>query len=212
MDALDDYGFSDSTDSTKLRVINATIWDVLSRQPFKFLEKQITLTFSGSSGTPANVPADYHAALFAKYNYGGAAQSGGRLEHQDFDTWLRLHGNDQETGPTRLWYDIAGAPVFWPAPDASDTVTFFYVAKQAALDATGVEADIVIPPEFHDAVIVQGAVYRLDNMEDDTDLSVTFKQEYEQAIQNLVEWDGHRQFADPNYVIPAREQTYYLLG
>src|SRR5882672_5314141 len=60
---LGDYGFKDLSPTTKVRAINQAYWDICSREPWPFLEKELVLTFNGSTDYASNAPTDLSAVL-----------------------------------------------------------------------------------------------------------------------------------------------------
>lgn len=196
---LNDHGFDDASDIRKMSVINSTIWDICSRGPWPFLEKTVSLTFAGGSATSATFPTDFRAAT--AFSVGGVNYSQ-LLKYIRRDDWLQRYNNVTATGTPQLFYFIGSTMYFYPVPTSSVTVQMDYISIPAALTTSSLEAAVVIPADFHREAIVNGALYKLYSMEDDTDIAPTFETYYERAIQNMSERMNLRQYQNNEYIHP----------
>lgn len=207
-----DHGYDDVSDTRKLAVINASYWDVCGRQPWPFLEKTVALTFNGTSSAPAGAtptPTDFHAVTAMSYNTDG----GNAIKHERYQNYLRYHVGDTTTGiPVMYYFDKAGDLNFWPIPTSDVQVQMQYISTPVALTATDTESTIVIPKQFQRDTLVNGAVYRLAGMEDDTDVAAFFKAEYEQTIGQMDDWMNRRQYTNPDIILPTQDDMDYSDG
>lgn len=162
LDEINDHGFQDIITTRKVNAIQAAVWEIESMEPWPFLEETITLTFSGSSGLPSNVPSNFRAALRLK-----DLQTGRRISWVRLDEYEDMIGLQADlVGNPTVFYLDGGQVHVWPIPPASTTVRMRYLRWSTAITSTSVESDFLIPPQFHDA-IVKGALQRIYDMEDD---------------------------------------------
>jgi hypothetical protein len=180
IDALSDYGFTDTTTTRKMEKINATLWDITSREPWPFMQTTIDLTFDGINAVATNSPTDFQSALDLIRQDTGRKLQPLRMEEADAELNLAL----ASTGLPSYYYFIGNALNFAPIPPAGLVVRMRYVKKHAALLQTDVEAAILIPREHHE-VLLYGTLVKLYDLEDDTDLSVRFQQLYENKYQDM---------------------------
>lgn len=202
---LDDHGFEDTEEERKLAILNETYWDICGLEPWPFLEKTVTLTFTGSSSVPVNLTAvatltDLHAVI--SMNRDGT--SFGRLDHMDYDEWLSRFASQSTTaGVARYFYFIGSALHVYPIPGAADTVTLFYIMTPPELTAATTEASIVIPPQYHRGLLVNGSLVKLYAMEDDLDIGAGFNQFYDRTLATMRDFIWRRQYATAAIVVPA---------
>lgn len=182
IDELNDHGFTDTSTTRKVAVINDTVWDINSRNPWPYLEATIDLNFDGSSAVPSNFPADFRAALVVT-----RADTGDKIEPMRMDQVYRVHGSEISTvDQPQVFYFVGKQMRFWPVPPAGTVLHMPYLRKQAALTSASLEADILIPKEHHRAIVL-GSLWKLNDMEDDYDIGQRFQAEYESRIQTMVE-------------------------
>lgn len=182
---LGDHGFADTGTTRKLAVLQDTIYDIESREPWAFLEQSIDLAFSGSSGVATNVPSDFRSALSAK-----DLVTGYRIQWIPLTRFSNLMGPAGDynlSGGPQYYYVEAGVPKFWPIPPATTTVRLKYHRLSPPISDTGsasLESYILLPPRHH-RLIVLGALQRLYDMEDDTELAARFEGQYEARMQRM---------------------------
>lgn len=194
---LGDHGFSDTSTTRKVGVINDTIWEICARSPWPFLEKTVDLTFNGISAVPTNVPSDLRAILGLAMKTDGRMLSYYRIEEVD-----KLFGTSgvDTTGTVFGWYQQAGVPTFVQIPNTSDSIRMRYIMIPPKITDTTLEAGIIIPPRHH-RVITLGSLYKLYDMEDDPDLSARFETHYENRIQMMTDDLWHQQYDQPEYIV-----------
>lgn len=204
---LDDHGFSDTSPTRKMAVINEAYWDVCGREPWPFLEKSATLSFTGSD-TPSNLPADFNAVV----QMVPAAGATYPVNWMRYDDWLNMYGNTPSTGIPQVFYFIGSTMHFYPTPTNGTQVTMFYLSTPVELQSTDAEAAIVLPPQFHRTLLVNGALYRLYAMEDDMALSQGFQTFYETGIARMIEWAFKKQYQRPDVIRPVDPDDINLEG
>lgn len=182
---LDDHGFDDVATARKLSKINEAYFDICGRAPWPFLETTTSLTFAGGSTTPETQPADFRAVTAMVITAGGGL--GQRVRRIRRDEWLEQYAGLEDTGGVPLYFYTIGSTIhFWPSPTADVQVTMDYIKVPPALTAASLSADILIPAQYQQA-IVEGALFKLYSMEDDTDIAPTFETYFERSIQNMHE-------------------------
>lgn len=181
IDDLVDHGFDDASTERLLAVINETYYDVCDSQPWRFLEENVTLEFDGANGAPTNMPSDFRT-LVAIFR----TADGTKLEHIRYDDFIAGYAMDLNNLASPLLYYFQGTQLkTYPIPGATETVTLQYIRTPSELSQTDVEANILIPKRYHRATLVNGALYKLYLMEDDPELSSSFKALYDQALVKM---------------------------
>jgi len=202
IDELEDHGFDDASDERKLAVLNDAYYDACAREPWPFLDETAGLTFNGSSGTPTNFPTDWRATTAMVITTGSGA--GQNLQYLRGDDFLRRFGAEQTTtGIPRYFYFSGNVMHFYPIPASNTVVTMYYVCQPAPLNDNTTEAQILLPVAFHRAVIVNGALFKLYAMEDDTDIAPTFETYFERGIQNMREYVWRQQYVQNDIIHPV---------
>lgn len=191
---LGDHGFTDTSTTTKVRMLQDTIWEMEGLRPWPFLETNVTLAFSGSSGLATNFPAEFKTALKLKDVQRNAALdpvSEADLEDAGYDLSL--------VGTPRVYYPVGDKLHLWPIPPASTTVRMRYLRSSTAITSGTVSASILIPTRHH-RTIVLGALVRLYDMEDDPELAARFQLHYEQRLDRMVDDLFRKQLDRPDFV------------
>lgn len=194
---LDDHGFADTATARKVGIINDTVADICSREPWPFLEKEIDLTFNGSSAAPTNLPSDFSKVLgIQDTNLGNSIA---------FERWevIRKKFGSQVTatnlGDPIYYYFVKAQPRIYPTPGATASLHLEYVCFHPTLAQSDVEAAILIPPRHHRAIVL-GSLYKLYSLEDDPELAQVFEQEYEHRISIMREDLIRVQYDSPDHI------------
>ena len=195
----------DATQTRMLAVLNATYWEVCGLMPWPFLIKTATLTFNGSSASPSGsgpIPSDLHQPTVMQRI--DLSPPGNRIKFIRYDDFVQRHLGSTTTGNPQVYYmNKQGQLNFWPIPTSDVTVQMEYISTPPAMLATDLEASIVIPKQFQRDVLVNGAVYRLDAMNDDTDIATWFQVEYQNTIQRMQDWCNRFQWSDVDIIHPV---------
>lgn len=196
IDLLDEYGFADSDAGLKLQAIQGAIWKIEGSKPWPFLEASVDLNFDGSSGTATNLPADFRAALRLK-----DLSTGDRITPVRLDDAEDHIGKDySETGNPAFYYFEGGQLKVWPLPvSGNGRLRLKYVRWSAAVTATSPESDILIPKQYHEAILY-GALLRLLDSEDDPELSVRFQGHFDLHLQQMETTLFQLQFDRPDVI------------
>lgn len=205
---LDDYGFEDTADTRKVAQINNAIWDICSREPWPFLEKEISLNFDGVSATPTNLPSDLSAVLKITNTTTGQRVNPIRLDdlEDNYATQITTVGTPQ------VYYFLADDLNLTPIPPAATGQwRMKYISWPAAVNSLSLESSIVIPARHHQA-IMYGTLARLNAMEDDSELGDYFEAKGEKKIQLMRNdlWRHH--YDGPDFIHQVEDYDYYYIG
>jgi hypothetical protein len=203
LDALSDYGFTDTTTARKMEKINSTVWDITTREPWPFMEGTIDLTFDGTNAAPSNLPTDFQSVLDIILLDTGKKLQPLRLQEADAGLNLAL----TQSGTPIYYYFLGNQLRVAQIPTATQTARMRYIKKHAALVQTDVEAAILVPKEHHE-VILLGTLVKLYDMEDDTDLSVRFQQLYEKKYADMRGAMWMRQYDRPDHIVITDAYDY----
>lgn len=198
-DELDDHGFTDTGTARKLSMLNDALYDAAGREVWPHLETSINLTFSGSSPTASNFPANFKRVIDLIH-----VGTKSKIEWERLDV-IDAQGYDlTQNGTPMLYYMIGNTVNFWPVPTASDVVRMRYNRIPAALTDSTLSAAVDWPVEHHRALVL-GALYRLYDLEDDPELAQRFQQHYEQRLAFMAGDVFNRQTDRPDriYMIPG---------
>ena len=195
LDALSDYGFTDTTTPRKLEKINATIFDMTAREPWPFMQKSIDLTFDGASAIPTNWPTDFQSALDLIRQDTGHKLQPKRLEEMDAEMNLSL----DQVGSARWYYFLGNQLKVAYIPPAGTVIRMRYVSVHPAVVQTDPASAILVPVQHHE-VILLGTLVKLYDLEDDTDLSVRFQQLYENKYQDMRSSIWMKQYDRPQFI------------
>lgn len=202
---LDEHGFEDTSSIRKVAILNDTVWDVCSREPWPFLEDSVTLTYGGSLATASNFPTDFSKVLSLTDPTNGTTIRWERWEvvQKQYPTTM----TDTGLGAPQLYYNRANEINVYPVPSSSDTLTLNYIKWPTELTANSVEADILIPPR-HQRVVLLGTLAKLYAMEDDPELSALFKEDYENRIGMMREDLIRFQYDLADHIFVVNEDDY----
>jgi len=204
---IDGHGFEDIDTTSKVAFINDIYWDICGRETWPFLEKDLTLTFDGSSAIPTNWPTDFSAVVVAVDTV-----TGRRLYPMRIDTVRDTFAKSlTQAGNPRYYYFLASQFYAWPVPPASATessVKMTYIHTPAALTAGSSEAAIIIPPRYHTAILY-GTLSQLYDMEDETVAAQRFEAKYEKKLSTMRDNLWNRQVDRPDTIEIVDAEDYY---
>lgn len=192
---LGDHGFMDTSADTKLRMIQDAIWEIEGLRPWPFLDATATLSFDGTSASPTTPPANFKAALKVK-----DLATGQNLEPTTLQDLEEAVGTQlTQVAAPRVYYVEAEQLKLWPVPPAGTSLRLRYIRQSAAVTASTLSAEILLPARHH-RLIVLGALVRLYDMEDDVELSQRFQQHFETRLERMVEDLFRKQYDRPEYI------------
>lgn len=187
-----DHGFDDLTDTRLLGFINDTYYDVVSREPWPFLEKQVVPTVSSADGSVTS-PTDIDKVLKLVDTTLGV-----RLEPKRGDEFLQMYADLLTTTGNPLLYYFVGSQLYvYPIP-TSATLKLQYLAIPAALTSTPDSTPIL--PTRHHRVLVLGSLVKCYMLEDDAENAAVFTNMYEQRIQQMRADLWMRQYDRPDSI------------
>ena len=206
LDNFVSYGYEtddELTDARKLEAINEAYWDICSREAWPFLESSVTLTFDGTVNTPTNDPGDIGVVTSA------VGANGRILEPWRRDDFLENFGGVlAQTGAPGLFYFEAGLIKVWPVPSSGNTATIQYIKVPKALLANDAEVSILIPPRWHRAVLLKGALIELAILQDDPDTAAIYKAEFEEGIARMTDDLFPQQSMRPDFIHVSDPDNY----
>lgn len=207
LDALGDYGFTDSATDEKVRAIQGAIWAIERKRPWPFLEASLDLDFSGSSGLATNMSTQVRSVLKMRHRATGQRILPKRLD--DFEEELSSTASESQVGTPHLYYVDAGQVKLWPIPPAgAGSVRMRYLRWSEAITDASPESAILIPPR-HFEVILFGAIVRLMDKEDDSEIAVRFEQQFDLGVQEMVEDTFRSQWDEPDFVHVLDPNDYF---
>jgi len=178
------YGFADANTADLVDMTNEVYHDICGLEPWPFLEKQIDLTFDGTTGIPTNSPSDFRALISLN-----DIASGIKLDPMRVEEHYRKHSwNLTLQGSPIVYFFVPNKTLnVYPIPSASTTVNnlkLTYLKDEPDLTATSVSNDIVIPSKYHFA-IVYGVLSMLYLEEDDEAQSDYFLNRSDRKIDRM---------------------------
>jgi hypothetical protein len=192
LDAMAEYGFEDTSLQRKVAAIQAAIWGIEGMRPWPFLEMSTLLNFDGTSDTPSNWAAQpFRAMIRMKDLVTGRRILPIRVE--DFED--RVGMNYAQAGDPEVYYFEANQLKVWPIPPVSTgRIKARFIQWSAPITDSSVESALLIPRYYHEALVLNDALGRLYDMEDDSELSARFEGHRDKALAEAVEALFMRQY------------------
>lgn len=197
-DQMSLYGFDDFEDSQKLLLLNEAYYDISTREPWPFLEKQIDITVPNGEALVTNSSLTYQTS------------TGTLTSISDLDSVLSFIdvSNRVVMVPERLdvieknyvvnnlnvfperYYFVNEDMRLYPAARGDTNYVLTYLAKPSAVVDTGSDTDSnsFLVPARHHSVIVYGALVKAFLVNDDPQAAAfqnMFEQRYQQMRNNL---------------------------
>lgn len=199
IDELDDHGFSDTGITRKLSIINDVMDDINSRNPWKHLRASGTLNLVSGNDTPTT-PTNMRQVLGITI-----PSVQGILMPEDLRGIRKTYRGDTTPAQPTRYYFVGNTLKVYPVPDANYTATIDYVQNQTDVVQGDAEAVILLPPRHHRCIVL-GALAKLYAMEDDTDLSPLFENQYETRILTMTEDLSAEQYDRPNRMVDVYQE------
>jgi hypothetical protein len=206
MSEITDAGYGDVSATRQVSYINDTLWDLTNRERWPFREKNIGLLFNGSSDVPTNWPSDFSQVTWIYDISLGNAIFPERVETIR-DRFASSLSSINTNNLLFAYYFINKTAHFYPIPVSDNGTPRYYmdyVAQQPALTSNSVETDILLPLQFHRA-IVAGSLYKLAMLFDDTDIAPMYQAEYENKLMQMREELLRRQYQRPDQIFITDE-------
>jgi hypothetical protein len=193
-DQMSLYGFDDFSDTQKLLLLNEAYYDICTREPWPFLEKQLNITVPDGQKLVTNNSMVTNTDTSVSTNIG------------DLDSVLSLIdvSNRVVMVPERLdvieknyvvnnlnvfperYYFINEDMYLYPETRGDTNYILTYLAKPVAILDTGADTDsnsFLIPARHH-SVLVYGALVKAFLVNDDPQ-AAAFQNMYEQRYQQM---------------------------
>jgi len=195
IDEFNDHGFTDTSVTRKVALINDTIWDICSREPWPFLEKKLTLDFDGTNPNPTNWPADFRALLSLV-----RTDTGDPLDPERYDVMERKYGQTLKSpGQPVAYYFLGDTLNIYFVPSVNQTLDLAYLCTHPMLTESSLATDILLPSQHHRAIVL-GTLYKLYDMDDDFDIGASFQAQYEDRIIKMRNELWLRQYDRPDRI------------
>jgi len=197
-DQMSLYGFDDFSDTQKLLLINEAYYDICTREPWPFLEKQIDITVPNLESKVTSSTTTYQTSR--------AAGSTATTSITDLDSVISFIdvSNRVVMVPERLdvieknfvvnnlavfperYYFVNEDMYLYPAARGDTNYLLTYLAKPVAITDTGADkdSDSFLIPARHHSVLVYGALVKAFLVNDDPQ-AAAFQNMYEQRYQQM---------------------------
>jgi len=183
---MDLYGFDDFEDAQKLLLLNEAYFDVVTREPWPFMEKVIELTVpSGTTKVTnnsfANSPSDLNAVL----SFTDITHDVIMIPERGDVVEKNYKINNLNVYPER-YYFVGEDLYLYPAPTGDTTYRLYYVRVPIAATDTGQDTDsnTFFIPSRHHSIIVYGALVKAFLVNDDPQ-AAAFQNMFEQRYQQM---------------------------
>jgi hypothetical protein len=196
---IDDHGFTDTEAARKVAMLNKAMYDIASRANLPWLLTTATLSFDGTSnvattGYPTNLDTVYDLSRTDGSNFYP-------LEPIRLDDLDKRGVDLAAVSDPQEYYFIGEQLTVNPRPASGTTLRLRYYRVPAELTDATVEANVDLPKQWHD-VLVLGGLYRLYDMEDDPEQSVRFQDHYERRLSTIGS-EQVQQVDRPEYIHPV---------
>ena len=183
------YGFDDFEDSQKLMLLNEAYYDVVTREPWPFMEKLVSalvvpdgttqITNNSFSGSPTDVNS-VTSFIDSTHNI--------IMMPERNDTIEKKYQSGNFTNATPSVYYFVGEDVFvYPQTAGDTTYRLSYIRTPDSLADDTTEDEILIPKRHH-SIIVYGALVKAFLVNDDPQAAVfqnMFESRYQQMRNDL---------------------------
>lgn len=204
-------GFSDVDSTTLVEHINDVYHDVCSLEPWPFLEKEILLTFDGTSGVPTNAPSDLRSLIALD-----DLATGLKLDPIRVEEHRMRHGSNLTLQGNPIWYFWAPGYTLnvYPIPESNTTVNnlkLLYIAWDADLTANSLSTDLLLPSRFH-RIIIDGALAMLYLEENDQAQSDYFQNRMDRRVERMRSSVWQRNFDRPDSIESTSDDMDFYGG
>jgi len=197
-DQMSLYGFDDFEDSNKLLLLNEAYYDICTREPWPFLEKQLNITVPNGQKLVTNntVVTNTDTSVSTAISDLDSVLSFIDVSNRVVMVPERLDVieknyvvNNLNVFPER-YYFINEDMYLYPETRGNTNYILTYLAKPVAIKDTGSDTDsnsFLIPARHH-SVIVYGALVKAFLVNDDPQAAAfqnMFEQRYQQMRNNL---------------------------
>ena len=178
IDELASYGFEDIPDAEKVRIINDVIADVCSREPWPFLQQEVTNATVDAAGKVGNI-ADLGAILFIV-----DTTTGMKLKWLRWDEFTERFALQLTLAGDPYLYFFKGDDLYVYPIDTTPTLRIGYVKTPAVVVQADAESAIAIPARHH-WMIIEGALVKLFAIDDDAENVQVHKLSFDERLQTM---------------------------
>lgn len=200
IDEVRDYEFDDLTDARILNHINDVYFDVLSRQPWPFLDTKASATVSATGLITS--PTDIKQIRALKDTTNKNKLSPERIEYL-----LSKFDQLTDVGQAVYYYKDTDGWYVYPIGNAY-AYTIRYLRVPSPLIQAGAESTILLPPRHH-KVISLGVLAECYYQGDDSQMGYYFKNKYEDKLANMIEDLFQTQYDRPERVYVTDDDEFY---
>jgi hypothetical protein len=179
------YGFDDFEDSQKLMLLNDAYLDVVTREPWPFMEKLVTLSVpSGTTQITNNAFSNSPTDVNSVTSFIDVTNNIIMLPERG-DTIEKKYQSGNFTNATPSVYYFVGEDMFvYPQTQTATNYRLSYIRTPSSLET---DADNLVPTRHHN-IIVYGALVKAFLVNDDPQAAVfqnMFESKYQQMRNDL---------------------------
>ena len=182
-DEMSLYGFDDFEDEQKLTLLNEAYFDIVTREPWPFLEA-LNDTISAPSGIEritnntlvTNSPTDVNAVLSFVDTTNNIT-----MQPERGDVVEKNYKTLYDSGNARVYYFVGDELHVYPPTSGSVSYRLYYTRVPSAASTT---SDTFLIPARHHSIIVYGALVKAFLVNDDPQ-AAAFQNMFEQRYQQM---------------------------
>jgi len=181
-DEMDLYGFDDFEDSQKLTLLNEAYFDIVTREPWPFLEKVVTITVpNGVTQITNNANVSPQVTdLNSVLSFIDTANETVMMPERG-DVVEKNYRVNNDTSEPSVYYFVGEDLFIYPSASGSTTYRLFYTRIPSAATTT---SDAFLIPARHHSIIVYGALVKAFLVNDDPQ-AAAFQNMFEQRYQQM---------------------------
>lgn len=176
---LDLFGFDDLEPEQKLLLLNESYMDIITREPWPFLEKIVSITQPANSDEVV-IPDNDLGSVLSLIDV--TNQTTLVPERNDVIEKNYLVNSDVSAPPS-VYYFIGNGLYLYPTPPSQITLRLLYTRLPSPLVESTQEQEVLIPARHH-SIIVYGALVKAYLVNDDPQAAV-FQNMYETRYQQM---------------------------
>lgn len=184
---VEDRGFTDVGSTRINRWINQSYRGLCEREYWPFLEKSV-------SGNPPLEISDLRQILSVVDDDNDFVLPG--VDRREV---IRTDPNLDSTGDPEAWYLEDNELNVWP-PNTGTNLSIRYIFVPAQMTS---DADEPVVPERWQDLIVDAVVLRAYKDSDEWEAYINLKQIYEQGVEEMANSLLHRNYANPEFIVPS---------
>lgn len=184
MSELDLYGFDDFDSSQKVLLLNEAYLDIVTREPWPFLEKVLTITVpAGEDKITNNAAVSTNITDLASVLSFVDTTNDVVFNPERGDVIEKNYRLTDDNSAPFKYYFVGEDMFVYPALSAPTTFRVYYVRVPSDLTANTLSANILLPARHH-SIIVFGALVKAFLVNDDPQ-AATFQNMFESRYQQM---------------------------